>query len=93
MTVNLYKGDNVNRLHSKVIDTIPYIFKKSINKNIYIYIYMKQYICVAWKSNKEDHAFSRVQENESLENFKERMNYVFPLEEGWHLEYSEWNKI
>ena len=28
MTVNLYKGDNVNRLHSKVIDTIPYIFLK-----------------------------------------------------------------
>ena len=27
MIVNLYKGDNVNRLHSKVIDTIPYIFK------------------------------------------------------------------
>ena len=39
MTVNLYKGDNVNRLHSKVIDTIPYIFKKSINKK-YIYIYI-----------------------------------------------------
>ena len=48
MTVNLYKGDNVNRLHSKVIDTIPYIFKKSINKkNIYIYIYIYEtvYLC------------------------------------------------
>ena len=30
MTVNLYKGDNVNRLHSKVIDTIPYTFKHKI---------------------------------------------------------------
>lgn len=27
MAMNLHKGDNVNRLHSKVIDTIPYIFK------------------------------------------------------------------
>ena len=50
MTVNLYKGDNVNRLHSKVIDTIPYIFKKSINKKkiyiyIYIYIYETVYLC------------------------------------------------
>lgn len=33
MTVNLYKGDNVNRLHSKVIDTIPYIFKTQIIRN------------------------------------------------------------
>ena len=45
MTVNLYKGDNVNRLHSKVIDTIPYIFKKSINKKKYIYIYETVYLC------------------------------------------------
>ena len=27
MAMNLHKGDNVNRLHSKVIDTIPYTFK------------------------------------------------------------------
>lgn len=27
MIVNLYKGDNANRLHSKVIDAIPYTFK------------------------------------------------------------------
>ena len=25
MAMNLHKGDNVNRLHSKVINTIPYI--------------------------------------------------------------------
>ena len=27
MAMNLHKVDNVNRLHSKVIDTIPYISK------------------------------------------------------------------
>lgn len=31
--MNLHKGDNVNRLHSKVIDTIPYIFKTQIISN------------------------------------------------------------
>lgn len=30
MAMNLHKGDNVNRLHSKVIDTIPYTFKHKI---------------------------------------------------------------
>lgn len=30
MAMNLYKGDNVNRLHSKVIDTIPYTFKHEL---------------------------------------------------------------
>ena len=54
---------------------------------------MKQYICIAWKSNKTDYARSRVQENESLKDFKERMSYVFPSLEGWHLEYSEWNQL
>ena len=33
MAMNLHKGDNVNRLHSKVIDTIPYIFKTHIISN------------------------------------------------------------
>ena len=33
MAMNLHKGDNVNRLHSKVIDTIPYIFKTQIISN------------------------------------------------------------
>ena len=28
--MNLHKGDNVNRLHSKVINTIPYIFKHEL---------------------------------------------------------------
>ena len=30
MAMNLHKGDNVNRLYSKVIDTIPYIFKHKL---------------------------------------------------------------
>ena len=30
MAMNLHKGDNVNRLHSKVIDTIPYTFKHEL---------------------------------------------------------------
>ena len=30
MAMNLHKGDNVNRLHSKVIDTIPYTFKRKL---------------------------------------------------------------
>ena len=30
MAMNLHKGDNVNRLHSKVINTIPYIFKHEL---------------------------------------------------------------
>ena len=30
MAMNLHKGDNVNRLHSKVIDTIPYTFKHKL---------------------------------------------------------------
>ena len=29
----------------------------------------------------------------SRKDFKERMAYVFPLSEGWHLEYSEWNQL
>ena len=33
MAMNLHKGDNVNRLHSKVIDTIPYIFKHELLNN------------------------------------------------------------
>ena len=33
MAMNLHKGDNVNRLHSKVIDTIPYIFKTQLLNN------------------------------------------------------------
>lgn len=33
MAMNLHKGDNVNRLHSKVIDTIPCIFKTQIISN------------------------------------------------------------
>lgn len=36
MAMNLHKGDNVNRLHSKVIDTIPYIFKKSPDESLKI---------------------------------------------------------
>lgn len=34
MAMNLHKGDNVNRLHSKVIDTIPYIFKHRLSTTI-----------------------------------------------------------
>ena len=54
---------------------------------------MKQYICIAWKSNREDYTFSRVRENESLKDFKKRMNYIFPSSEGWYLAYSEWNSL
>ena len=33
MAMNLHKGDNVNRLHSKVIDTIPYnYYLRNINR-------------------------------------------------------------
>ena len=32
MAMNLHKGDNVNRLHSKVIDTIPYTFKHELKQ-------------------------------------------------------------
>ena len=55
---------------------------------------MKQYIWIAWGHNKvSTYSLSRVQENESLKDFQQRTNYMFPLEEGWHLEYSEWHKI
>lgn len=54
---------------------------------------MKQYICRAWRVSDESCALSRVQENETLENFQKRMDCIFPFSEGWHLEYSEWNRI
>ena len=54
---------------------------------------MKQYICRAWKGDNEFCSLSRVRESEPLKDFKERMDYVFPFSEGWHLEYSEWNRL
>ena len=55
---------------------------------------MKQYICIAWGHNKvSTYLLSRVQENESLKDFQKRTRQIFPLEERWHLEYSEWHKI
>ena len=55
---------------------------------------MKQYICIAWGHNKvSTYSLSRVQENESLKDFQKRTSEIYPLEEGWHLEYSEWNTI
>ena len=43
---------------------------------------MKQYICIAWGHNKvSTYTLSRVQENESLKDFQQRTNYIFPLEE------------
>ena len=55
---------------------------------------MKQYICKAWAYDKvSTFSMSRVRENESLKDFQKRTSEIYPLEEGWHLEYSEWNKI
>ena len=54
---------------------------------------MKQYICRAWRVGDETCSLSRVQEGETLEGFKKRMSDVFPFSEGWHAEYSEWNRI
>ena len=54
---------------------------------------MKQYICRAWRMGEETCLLSRVREGENLADFKKRMSYVFPFEEGWHTEYSEWNRI
>ena len=34
MAMNLHKGDNVNRLHGKVIDTIPYILRDVIQETL-----------------------------------------------------------
>ena len=55
---------------------------------------MTQYICKAWAYNKvSTFSMSRVRENESLKDFQKRTSNMFPLEEGWHLEYSEWKTI
>ena len=55
---------------------------------------MKEYICVASKYGCDNTClFSRVQEGETLKDFQKRMDYVFPFSEGWHLEYSEWNRL
>lgn len=55
---------------------------------------MKKYICIAWAYDKAScFSLSRVRENESLKDFQKRTSEIYPLEEGWHLEYSEWNTI
>ena len=55
---------------------------------------MKKYICIAWAYNKvSTFSMSRVRENKSLKDFQKRISEIYPLEEGWHLEYSEWNTI
>lgn len=55
---------------------------------------MKKYICIAWAYDKAScFSLSRVRENESLKDFQKRTSEIYPLEEGWHLEYSEWNPI
>lgn len=55
---------------------------------------MKKYICIAWAYNKvSTFSMSRVRENESLKYFQKRTSEIYPLEEGWHLEYSEFNSI
>ena len=42
MAMNLHKGDNVNRLHSKVIDTIPYILTQISKHNPHEQLTLKQ---------------------------------------------------
>ena len=55
---------------------------------------MKKYICIAWAYDKvSTFSMSRVRENESLKDFQKRTSEIYPLEKGWHLEYSEWNTI
>ena len=55
---------------------------------------MKQFICRIWKYNSESYcSLSRVREGENLEEFKIRMSNVYPISEGWHLEYSEFKPL
>lgn len=55
---------------------------------------MKQFICRIWKYNSDSYcSLSRAREQETLEEFKIRMSNTYPISEGWHLEYSEWNTI
>lgn len=51
-----------------------------------------KYICVANKYGRDNTCeFSRL--NETFQEFKKRMNEIFPFSEDWHLSYSEWNRI
>ena len=55
---------------------------------------MKQYICVVQRYEHDDICyFSRVWEDETLEQFKNRMNQMFPASRDLYLAYSEWKNI
>lgn len=50
------------------------------------------YICYAWRYN--DSSQGRLsREGESLEDFKRRMENIFPHSEDWYRQYSEWKEI
>lgn len=53
---------------------------------------MKQYICVAEKHGRDNTcAFSR--DGETLKEFQNRMDSMFPVLEGWYVYYSKWNRL
>lgn len=51
-----------------------------------------QYICYIWKYNNNKSAILS-RDNESFEDFKKRVQSIYPHTEGWHWRYSEFKEI
>lgn len=50
------------------------------------------YICYIWRYNCDSQSMLS-REGESFEDFKQRVQYIFPYTEGWHYRYSEFKEI
>lgn len=51
-----------------------------------------KYICRIWSYNKPAYCMLS-RDNESFEEFKQRVQYVYPYEEDYHYQFSEFKEI
>lgn len=51
-----------------------------------------KYICRIWSYNKPTTCMLSL-DNETLYEFKQRVQYIYPIEEDYHHQYSEFKEI
>lgn len=51
-----------------------------------------RYIAYIWKCNTSSHGILS-RDNESLKDFKSRCEHIYPIDNGWHHQFSEFKEI